>query len=126
MRNAVSPDNHFNMLVARGDSIVNNQISFIESNGPIDCAMAIGEFEKAMIFYNNVIKDAPPEYTNRRSVVDRIETITQIIREIKDYDRARDLAGKAQLAEMEDEFVEYSVIKEKHKSTITQLIHHLK
>ncbi len=121
-RNAANPEEHLNSLVARGDSIVNAQIAIIETTESIEAENSISELEKAIILYNNVTKDAPQEYKKRQLVADKIGIAKQIINELKEYDRARDLAEKARLAEMEEEFVEYSEIKENYKTSINQLI----
>ncbi len=125
-RNAANPEEHLNSLVARGDSIVNAQIAIIETTEPIEAENSISELEKAIILYNNVTKDAPQEYKKRQLVADKIGIAKQIINELKEYDRARDLAEKARLAEMEEEFVEYSEIKENYKTSINQLIQKFK
>lgn len=125
-RNKINPEDHWNTLVARADSITNGQLSVIEISDLIDVESSVNELEKAITLYNNVVKDAPPEYKEKQPVAEKIETTRQIINELSEYDRARDLAEKAQLAEMEEEFVEYSIIKENHKSTINQLIQKLK
>lgn len=125
-RNKANPEEHLNSLVVRGDSISDMQFSSLEISDPIDTDMNIKELEKALVLYNNVAKDAPSEYSSKRHIAEKIEIIRQIIDELKEYDRARDLAEKAQLAEMEEEYVEYSVIKERHKTTINQLIQRLK
>lgn len=125
-RNNANPEDHLNSLVARGDSISKVRFSIMEVSDPIDAEDNINELEKAIVLYNNVVKDAPSDYQNRQHVVKKIETTRQIINELKEYNRARDLAEKAQLCEMEEEYVEYSVIKEKHKTTINHLIQKLK
>ncbi len=125
-RNKANSEDHLNSLVVCGDSISNAQFSIMELSDPIDVESNIKELEKAIVLYNNVTKDAPAEYKNKRIVVAKIETIRQLINELKEYDHARDLSEKAQLAEMEEEYVEYSVIKEKHKAIINQLIQKLK
>ncbi|MCM1439387.1 MAG: serine/threonine protein kinase [Roseburia sp.] len=125
-RNKTSPEEHLNSLVARGDSISNVQFSIIEVSDTIDVESNIKELEKAIVLYNNVVKDAPLDYNDKQLVVEKIENTQQLIRELKEYDRARDLAETAQLCEMEEEYVEYSVIKEKHKITINQLIQNFK
>lgn len=125
-RNKTNPEDHFNSLVARGDSISNVQFSIMEVSDLIDVESNIKELEKAIVLYNNVAKDAPKRYKHKQKVVEKIETTRQLLNELKEYDHARDLSEKAQLAEMDEEYVEYSVIKEKHKTTINQLIHKLK
>lgn len=125
-RNKTNPEDHLNSLVSRGDSISNVLFSTIEMTDLIDAESNIKELEKAMVLYNNVAKDAPSNYTHKQKVVEKIETTRQLIDELKEYERARDLSEKAQLAEMDEEYVEYSVIREKHKTTINQLIQKLK
>lgn len=125
-RNTTNPEEQLNSLAARGDSIANARFSVIEMSDPIDADANIKELEKAILLYNNVIKDATPTYAKRASVAEKAETARQIIGELKEYDRARDLAEKARLAEMDEEFVEYSVIKENHKTNINRLIQSMK
>lgn len=121
-----NPDNHLNSMVARGDSILNVQFSIIEVSDPIDVEPNIKELEKAIVLYNNVVNDAPSEYGDKQTVIEKIETTRQLISQLKEYDRARDLAEKAQLCEMEEEYVENYLIKERHRTTINQLINKLK
>lgn len=124
--NKTNTEEHLNSLVARGDSISSVQFSIIKMTAPIDAESNVKELEKAIVLYNNVVKDAPSGYKHKQRVVEKIETTRQLINELKEYDRARDLSEKAQLAEMEEEYVEYSIISEKHKTTINQLIQKLK
>lgn len=124
--NKTNTEEHLNSLVARGDSISSVQFSIIKMTAPIDAESNVKELEKAVVLYNNVVKDAPSGYKHKQRVVEKIETTRQLINELKEYDRARDLSEKAQLAEMEEEYVEYSIISEKHKTTINQLIQKLK
>lgn len=126
LRDPTSPEEQLNSMVARADSIMNAQIAVIEQSEEMEPEENIREFENAIVLYDNVAKEAPSEYEKKQSVIDKIETTKQIIRELRAYDRARDLAEKAHLAEMEEEFVEYSVIKENHKASINQLIQKLK
>ena len=125
-RNKTNPEDHLNSLVVRGDSISNAQFSIMEGSEPIDADVSIKELEKAIVLYNNVAKDAPEVYGKKQQVTEKIEITQQIIEELKEYDRAHYLAETAQQCEMEAEYVEYSIIKEKHKTTINQLIHKLK
>lgn len=125
-RNTADPEEHLNSLAARGDSIANARFSIIESSERIDADANIKELEKAILLYNNVMKDATPAYAKKISVAEKAETARQVIGELKEYDRARDLAEKARLAEMDEEFVEYSVIKENHKTNINRLIQNMK
>lgn len=124
-RNKTNTEEHFNALVVRGDSISNAQFTIMEVSDSFETDLSIKELEKAIVLYNNVTKDAPKEYSRQQQVSEKIGITRQIIDELKEYDRARDLAEKAQLAEMEEEYVEYSVIREKHKTTINQLIQKL-
>lgn len=125
-RNKTNPEDHLNALVARGDSILNVEFSIIEMTDPIDVESSIKELEKSIVLYNNVVKDASSDYKKKQTVIGKIATARQIIDELKEYDRARYLAETAQLCEMKDEYVENSVIKEKHKTSINQLIQKLK
>jgi len=125
-KNAPDPYEHLNSMVARGDSIINAQVVAIEKYDQIDAQTNIDEFEKAIILYNNVVKDASSEYAQKQLVANKVKITSEVISELKEYETARDLAEKARLCEMEDEFVHYSVIKENHKSFINRLIQKLK
>ena len=125
-RDLADAERHLDALVARGDSIVGRRISEIEASETIDVDASVSEFEKAIVLYNNVAKDAPPEYDKRQLVADKIDVTNRIMSELGEYERALDLAEKARLAEMEEEYVEYSLIKENHKSSINQLMQKLK
>lgn len=125
-RHSTNPHHHLNTLMARADSIVGSRVKMIELAESIDAESNIRELEKAIVIYNNVAGDAPKEYSQESGVSNKVNLTRQIITELKEYDRARDLAAKAHLCEMEDEFVEYSMIRENHLSSINQLIKQLK
>lgn len=59
-------------------------------------------------------------------MISRINTVNRLIEEIREFDRAQDLAEKARLTDMEAEYLEYSIIADNHKITINQLIQQLK
>lgn len=123
--NAVSPEKQLDSLTASGDSIVMMEINNIINNSGIPTSDNITGFEKAKIFFTKVSKDAPDDYSKKKLISSRIVTINNLIEEIKEYDRARDLADKAYLTEMEEEFVKYSLVADNHKVIINQLIQQL-
>lgn len=121
-----SPAVQMNLLVARGDSILSSRFSIIESSESIDVETNVKELEKAIVIYTNVAKDAPADYEGGKYVQSRIESTKEMIKELEEYDRARDLTEKAQATEMEDLFVEYSIKRENQRTKILHLIQQLK
>ena len=121
-----NPDMYLNSLIVSGDSLVNVELKAIESNSNTPGPENISGLEKAKVLYTKVNKDATSKFAKRKSVAHKIETINSLIEEIRAYDRANDLAEKAQLTEMEDEYIENSLIAENHKTTINTLIQQLK
>lgn len=118
------PDMHLNSMIVSGDSLVNVEVQAMEMNSPsID---NIAGLEKAKVLYSKVGKDAPPNFEKRDIVIRKIETINSLIEEIREYDRANDLAEKAKLTEMEEEYMENSLRAENHRTTINTLIQQLK
>jgi len=126
LRHASNPGKQLDLLVARGDSIIDAQINIMENSAEFQPGVSIPEFEKALVIYNNVAKDAPADYGKKNVVTAKIEVARKVMDELREYDRARDLAEKAELTEMEEEYIEYSFKKENHKETINHLIQQLK
>lgn len=112
-------------LAASGDSIVTAEIIRIRDNAGIPVLDNIAGLEKAKVLYTTVCRDADPDYTHKAAVTSRISAIDRLIQEIREYDRARDLADKARRTGLDEEYLEYSLLAEKHDMTINQLIHNL-
>lgn len=126
IRHASTSGKQLDLLVARGDSIIDAQINIMESSAEFQPGTNIPEFDKAIVIYSNVSKDAPEDYGKKNVVAAKIEVARKVIDELREYDRARDLAEKAELTEMEEEHIRYSLKKETHRTKINQLIQQLK
>ncbi len=124
-QNAITPEIQLNSLIASGDSIIMTEIYNIQDNSGNPGLENIFGFEKAKAFYSKAYKDAFENYSKKDLVASKIATINNLIEEIKEYDRARDLADKAYLTKMDEEFVRYSLVADNHKITINQLIQQL-
>lgn len=122
----INPEQHLNSLVASGDSIVSAEFITIQNNSGTPTLDNIAGFEKAKVLYTKVYDDAPQDYPEKEAVSLKIATIDHLIEEIREYDRAKDLADKAQRTELEEEYLQYSLIAENHKTTINQLKQQLK
>lgn len=125
-RNSISTEDHLNSLMAAGDSIVAAEIAAIRGNSGIPTAATAEGLEKANVFYSRASSDAPHDYSKKDSVTSKINTVNRLIGEIREFDRAQDLAEKARLTEMEPEYLQYSIVADNHKITINQLIQQLK
>lgn len=124
-RNSGDPDAYLDSLMMSGDSIVEAEFRAMEGKGGPDMDNVSG-LEKAKVMYAKVCRDAPSDYEGRDEALGRIEIVDRLVEEIEEYDRAHDLAEKARLTEMDEEFAEYSLIAENHKTFINQLIQQFK
>ena len=121
-RRSDASDTHLKSMISRGDSIINAQALLMGESGAFEANTVIREFDKALVLYYNVVKDAPDNFPDKERVLEKIRNSKLIIQELRDYDRARDLAYKAELVGMDEEYMEYSAVKENHKTTINSLI----
>lgn len=119
-------DGHLDSLKAAGDSVVAAEVAGILHNSGVPVPASIEGLEKANVFYSRLCDDAPHDYSKKDSVISRINTVNRLIEEIREFDRAQDLAEKARLTDMEAEYLEYSIIADNHRITINQLIQQLK
>lgn len=126
LRHTVDPSEQMATLVARGDSIVSAEIEIIDRSGGIPSQANMRELEKAAVLFNNVAKDASDDYPGKEGIEKKITVIRDLADAVGQYDRAADLAVKARQTEMEDEYMQYSLLKENHKTTINQLIRQLR
>ena len=125
-RETVDSEAQFDSLIASGDSIVRVELTKISQDPDGPMAENIAGFEKAKVLYSKVCKDAPADFAGKKETARKISNIDSLIGEIQEYDRALDLAEKARITEMDDEFVKYSLVAENHKTIINQLIQRLK
>ena len=125
-RRSDASDTHLKSMISRGDSIINAQALLMGESGAFEANTVIREFDKALVLYYNVVKDAPDNFPDKERVLEKIRNSKLIIQELRDYDRARYLAYKAELVGMDEEYMEYSAVKENHKTTINSLIQKMK
>lgn len=118
------PNRHLDSLIASGDSIVNVELKSIEADSANE--ENIAGLEKAKVLYSKVEKDATPDFDKKELIYHKIETINLLIVEIREFDRANDLAEKAQITDMEEEYLENKEIADQHYATINNLIQQLK
>lgn len=125
-KNSANPETHLNSLTISADSIVAAQVNYINNNKGIPSLDNISEFKKAIVLFNKVLKDAPNNYTKKESTVAKVNTINELINKIEDYDYTNRLVENAQITEMEDSVIKYSIVLENQKLNINQLIQQLK
>lgn len=121
-----NPDAHLNSLCMSADSIVFVQVEDIESQNGIPTLDNISEFKKAIVLFNKVLKDAPNSYQNKSKVITQVKTINELINQIEEYDYTNRLVENAQVTEMEDSVIKYSLIRDNQIITINNLAHQLK
>lgn len=119
-------DAHLNSLCVSADSIVSVQVAEIESNKGIPTLDNISEFKKAIVLFNKVLKDAPDSYNNKPKVITQVKTINELINQIEEYDYTNRLVENAQITEMQDSVIKYSLIRDNQIITINNLTQQLK
>lgn len=125
-KHSSNPEVHLNSLCVSADSIVSAQITEIDCNNGIPTSDNISEFRKAIVLFNKVLKDAPDSYNNKNKVITQVETINQLIDQIEEYDYTNRLVENAQITEMEDSVIKYSLIRDNQIITINNLKQQLK
>lgn len=125
-KHSSNPEAHLNSLYISADSIVSAQITEIDSNNGIPTSANISEFRKAIVLLNKVLNDAPDSYTNKNKVIEQIETINELIDQIEEYDYTNRLVENAQITEMEDSVIKYSLVRDNQIITINNLTQQLK
>jgi hypothetical protein len=120
-------EDHLDSLTMSADSIVVKQIAVIKDsdNGSIG-SENINELKKALVLYNKVIRDAPNEYQRKDSAILEKDKINKLISSIEDYIVVDQLVTNAQVTEMEDSVIKYSLVRENKKMIINQLIQQFK
>lgn len=121
-----NPDAHLNSLCVSADSIVSAQIKEIDGNNGIPTSDNIPEFRKAIVLFNKVLKDAPDSYDNKNKVITQVETINKLIEQIEEYDYTNRLVENAQITEMEDSVIKYSLVRDNQIITINNLTQQLR
>ncbi len=126
LRTTQSADDHLDSMCLRGDSVLGREIVILTGDGYVPAAADMDELEKALVIYSNVSREASPDYAGKDAIARKVAVIKELMAEIRDFDRARDLAEKAKMTEMEEEYIAHSILQEEHKRRINELTQKLK
>lgn len=126
LRLAPTADDHLDSMCLRGDSVLGREVVALTGDGYVPSAADIDELEKALVIYNNVSREASPAYARKDTIARKVAVIKELMAEIRDFDRARDLAEKAKMTDMEEEYVAHSILQQNHKTRINELTQKLK
>lgn len=121
-----NPEIHLNSLITSADSIVSSQVEDIEINNGIPSPENISEFRKAIVLYNKALKDAPDSYLKKQNANKKVSTINDLINLVEEYDYTADLIRSAEITEMEDSLVKYSLIRDNQIIKLNNLTQQLK
>lgn len=121
-----TPEAHLNSLCVNADSIISTQIKAIEENNGIPSLENNSELKKAIVLLNKVLKDAPESYVKKDAVDTKVKTINELIGLIEEYDYTNRLVENAQITEMEDSVVKYSLVRETQIININNLTQRLR
>lgn len=125
-KHSSDPEAHLNSLCVSADSIVLAQVADIEANKGIPSADNVSELQKAIVLFNKVLKDSPETYSRKDAVNMKVETINDLIDQIEEYDYTNRLVVSAQITEMEDSVIKYSLVRDNIKIQINYLTQQLK
>lgn len=124
--NSNNAESYITSLMVSADSIVNSQNEIIKKNKGITNSNNITELKKAIVLYNNVIKDSQNKSKIQNNAIVKNQLINQLINLIEEYEFTESLVNNAMLTEMEDSVHKYSLILEQQKLYINQLIQDMK
>lgn len=116
------PTGRFDAIAAMGDSIFSSQVQLMTDPAYAPSARNIRELEKAKAIYTGLVNDAPAEYSAGRQIDRRTALIDSLSAKIALFEQAADLAAKARMAEMDDEYQQFSLVRENRRNEINQLI----
>lgn len=125
-KHSANPEIHLNSLCVSADSIVSTQIKSIEENNGIPSSDNISELKKAIVLLNKVLKDAPDSYSKKDAVSTKVKTINELIQLIEEYDYTNRLVESAQITEMEDSVIKYSLVRDNQIININNLTQQLR
>lgn len=125
-KHSSNPEVHLNSLLVSADSIVQGQINVIDSNNGTPSAENVSELKKAIVFYNKVLKDAPDSYTKKQIANKKVNTINELIDLFEGYNYTVGLIESAEITEMEDSVIKYSLIRDNQIIKINNLTQQLK
>ncbi len=113
-------------LIQTGDSILAAQVSFFEQKDYDPSIENIQELEKVKKIYTDVESQCSKEYLNTTDIPNRLVLINRLINEVDEYEQSKELAEKAKITDMTEEYLEFSRMTEKHEEKINQIIRFLK
>lgn len=120
------PYANLDAMVARGDSALAVQVAALEGRDAEISETGVEGLERVVVIYNSVLKEAPSDYAPKDKLARRVETIGRIMDEIEEYSWAKDVADKAEMVGLPEEYREYSALSENHRTTINLLIQQIK
>ena len=113
-------------MTQRGDSILAAQAAFFEQKDYEPSIENIQELERVKKIYTDVENQSNKEYLNTTDIPNRLVLINKLINEIDEYEQSKELAEKAKITDMTEEYLEFSRMTEKHEEKINQIIRFLK
>lgn len=113
-------------LTQTGDSILAVQVAFLEQNDYEPSIENIQELEKVKKIYSDVESKSSKDYLSITDIPNRLVLINKLINEIDEYEQSKELAEKAKITDMTEEYLEFSRMTEKHAGKINQIIQFLK
>lgn len=119
-------ESQIKVLTHTGDSILSAQVSFIEQNDYEPSIENIQELERVIKIYTDVENQSNKDYLNTTDIPNRLILINRLINEIDEYEQSKELAEKAKITDMTEEYLEFSRMTEKHEEKINQIIRLLK
>ena len=125
-KHVTNPEAHLNSLLVSADSIVHGQICIIDSNNGTPSAENVSELKKAIVLYNKVLKDSPDSFAKKQNANNKVNTINELIDLFEEYDYTVGLIESAEITEMEDSVIKYSLIRDNQIIKINNLTQQLK
>lgn len=113
---------HYDILTARGDSIVASQIEFIKENPEEISIENVQAIESAQGIFLNIMQDGPKEYVSSMKIEEKEQLLGSLIEEMQQLLRSRDLAQKAYRTDLLEEFETFSLEADLHETNISNLI----
>ncbi|MDE6027833.1 MAG: serine/threonine protein kinase [Muribaculaceae bacterium] len=125
-RESPNPDTHLDSLYESADSIISAQIRNLERSNSVPSAENISELKEATVLLNKILKDAPASYSKKKKAHMKVKTIDELTREAAEYDYTNRLVENAQITEMEDSVMKYSLVRDNIRIRINNLTQQLK
>lgn len=114
------------IMTQTGDSILAAQVAFFEQKDYEPSIENVQELERVIKIYTDVENQSNKEYLNSTDIPNRLVLINRLINEIDEYEQSKELAEKAKITDMNEEYLEFSRMTEKHEEKINQIIRFLK